>query len=189
MDMERGLRTGRWGGALIAIVVAAGVVGVGHPATADQGTTSAAAITRIKMVDTKRGPAFRGPSTVRKGSRLRIVNRSNPRTSGPHTFTLITGRDLPRTVGQKMRCGQLKGVCGDIAVAHELDPKTFVINKPNVDVGRPGWDKRFGKTGDSWYTEKKGEITGRTVSAPVGAVLRFFCVVHPFMQSKIKVVR
>jgi plastocyanin len=64
------------------------------------------------------------------------------------------------------------------------------IHKPKVDVGKTGWDKSFGKTGDSWFTgeKRKGTKNTRKVSAAVGTTLYFMCAVHPGMQGKIKVV-
>ncbi len=144
----------------------------------------------VKMDVKGKDLGFTGPKTVEAGQKLKIVNKTSPKKVGPHTFSLVKKKDLPTTNKQMKDCEKLKrGVCTNIAKAHKLDPATFTINKPDVDAGKKGWDKSFGKHGDSWYTQKKGEKTTRKVSAKPGKILYYFCAVHPFMVGKVKVVR
>ena len=63
------------------------------------------------------------------------------------------------------------------------------VNKPRVEVGRKGWDNAFGKTGDSQFIPAAGGHNTRRVSANAGKTIHYFCLVHPFMQGKIKVVK
>ena len=73
--------------------------------------------------------------------------------------------------------------------AHEVDSgRTFEVGQPNVENGSPGWDAPFDADtdGDSWYTETKDETTCRQVSTTEDH-LRYFCLVHPFMNGKVKV--
>lgn len=174
---------------MAAIACMAMVVGGVSAASAGDAPAKRVSVATIDMYQKGRDLGFSGPRRVSRGSELIIDNRTDPNNVGPHTFTLIRKRRLPTTRNQMKNCERNKGVCGKIAVAHEFDPKTFVVNKPDVDVGRLGWDRSFGKQGDSWYTETKGEQTSRIVSARPGTTLRYFCVVHPFMKGKIKVVK
>lgn len=176
----------------IALAAIGSVVMVGGGAAAassgDAQSRGAASAT-ITMYAKGRDLGFSGPRQISRGSALDVVNATDPKKVGPHTFTLIRKRRLPTTRNQAKNCERLKSVCGKIATAHELDPKTFTINKPDVDVGKLGWDRPFGAEGDTWYTETDGEQTSRVVSARPGTTLRYFCVVHPFMKGKIKVVK
>ncbi|MCB0876599.1 MAG: hypothetical protein R2718_07515 [Solirubrobacterales bacterium] len=177
------------GAAAAAVVVCAGAVAI--PASgADSSKPGHGGTAKIKMVVNDDGLVFTGPRKVERGQRLKVVNRTFPGKVGPHTFTLLRKNRLPDTKREMKQCENLKlALCENIAKAHEFDPSTFVVNKPNVEVGRKGWDKAFGRTGDSWYTEKAGEHNTRRVSANDGRTLYYFCVVHPFMQGKIKVVK
>jgi hypothetical protein len=141
----------------------------------------------ITAVSDGKNLAFQGDKTVSSGSKLTYVDATNPKKVGPHTFTLIKKGLIPESKSEMKACGQLQGVCGDIAKAHEIDLKTFEVAKPIVEVGEKGWDTSFGKIGDTFYEDKKGSTNSRTVSAEPGTTLHYFCVVHPFMKGKIKV--
>ena len=62
------------------------------------------------------------------------------------------------------------------------------MGRPVVDSGKTGWDKSFGKKGDSWFAEAKGDKHSRKVTAKVGTTLTYFCAIHPNMVGKIKVI-
>ena len=135
-------------------------------------------------------PYFTGPKTVAHGAKLKIVNDTAPKAIGPHTFSLVKAGLVPKGAKAQSKCAgenALTGLCLTIAKAHEVDLKTFKVSKPIVETGRTGWDTSFGKTGDSWYTETKGEKTSRIVTAKAGTTLTYFCAVHPNMVGKIKV--
>lgn len=186
--------------ALIAAGAAAGLVAAafagGAPAAAGGGATEAAAAaaapsTVSMRFDRRRGPHFTGSTTVTAGAPLRIRNLSDPEKIGPHTFTLVAANAVPRSQKAMKTCFTPGKLCMTVAIAHEFDEKTEKINRPLVEAGQPGWDKRFSRTvrkGDSWFTEKKGETFEQPVAARAGTVLRYFCAVHPEMQGKIKVV-
>lgn len=174
-------------GAAIAAVAAAGLVvggvSAGHAAGGKDGAT-------ITMKLMGKHAMFTGPKTVKKGAKLTIVNASDPKKIGPHTFTLVTKGNVPKTKQDMKDCMNFKSpVCQNVVAAHKANPKTGHVGKRNVNAGKKGWDKGFGKTGDSWFSDTKGEKTSRKVSAPVGTTLYYFCVVHPEMQGKIKVVK
>jgi hypothetical protein len=177
----------RAGGALMALSALV-LIGTGGGAAADEAAKRATA--KITMEKNGNRLFFDGPATVEKGDKLKVENLTNPRRVGPHTFSLVKKGALPTSKNQIKRCasGELP-VCLKVFKAHEVDFETFEVGKPDVENGKQGWDAAFGsrKAGDSWYTEKKGEKDTRKVSARSGKTLRFFCVVHPDMQGKIKV--
>lgn len=146
----------------------------------------------IKMVFKKgdKAPSFKGDESVEAGQKLEIVNTSNPKDIGPHTFTLVTRKDLPATKNQMKKCGKFQlEVCQRVLRVQRANPMTGEVKKPNVDKGKKGWDRRFGFTGDTWFTQEKGDSESRKVSAKAGTTLYYFCVVHPEMNGKIKVVK
>jgi len=123
--------------------------------------------------------------SVPSGGTLHIVN-SAP-SEGPHTFTVVQKKDLPRTGMQAFKCK----VCEKLAKAHGADPNSnappkypFLENgvgqatPPSVDV--PG---DSGITGQG----KKGEHIDLTVTAASGTKLYFMCLIHPWMQGEVDV--
>jgi hypothetical protein len=123
---------------------------------------------------------------VRPGGTLHIVNKAAD--EGPHTFTVVKKKDLPRTARQIFNCR----ICQQLGEAHGADPNSdappqhlFLENgvgqdtPPNVD--RPG---------DSAVTgPNDGDSLDLTVTAPAGKTLRFMCLIHPWMQGKVLVRR
>lgn len=142
----------------------------------------------------KSAPYFKADATVKSGSKLKIVNKSNPRDIGPHTFSLATKGAAKEVKTNKHKCGHLKlKVCKYVFKAHQVGgPPDFPVGKPNVDNGKKGWDQKFSDThrkGDTWFAGKKNATTSRKVIAKPGTTLYFFCLVHPEMVGKIKVVK
>jgi hypothetical protein len=122
---------------------------------------------------------------VRSGGTLHVVN--TVATEGPHTFTVVKKKDLPRTARQILNCK----ICNTLGAAHGADPNSdappkfnFLENgvgqntPPNVD--RPG---DSGVTGPG----QKGESIDLTVTAKKGSTLHFMCLIHPWMQAVVKV--
>lgn len=131
---------------------------------------------------------FDGPSSIDSGQELAIVNNTNPRQIGPHTFTLVEKSELPKSKQEIKDCEKFKAeFCLRILEAHKVNLKKETIGKPSVDVGKTGWDRSFGKKGDSWVAQTEGEEEDRVVSAKPGTKLFYFCLVHPVMQGKLKV--
>lgn len=169
--------------ALAAVIAATGVVGVAPPASAAEKT--------VKMVVNGEVPAFKAPKSVKRGDKLTVVNKSDPEAIGPHTLSLVKPSELP-SKKQWKKCGMppFAFICATIFEAHEVEvpengPPT--VGKHDVEVGKKGWDKSFGKTGDSWLTENEGDKTSRRVTAKAGSALTLFCAVHPNMVAKVKV--
>jgi hypothetical protein len=122
---------------------------------------------------------------VRSGGTLHVVN--TVASEGPHTFTVVRKKDLPRKASDIFNCD----ICNQLAGAHGADPSSdappqfqFLENgvgqntAPNVD--RPG---DSGVTGPG----QKGESIDLPVTAAKGKTLYFLCLIHPWMQAKVRV--
>jgi hypothetical protein len=172
--------------AAVAAIGATGVVSAG----AASGRAGSDQTATIDMVAKGKDLLFEGPRKVEAGSQLDIVNKTDPEQVGPHTFTLVEKDELPQTKDEIKQCEHVKSeFCANIVKKHKADPKTGEIGKPSLDYGKKGWDTEFGKKGDSWVTVEQDESQARKVSAKPGTTLYYFCLVHPFMQGKIKVVK
>jgi hypothetical protein len=135
---------------------------------------------------------FVAPETINNGEELTIVNKTNPKQVGPHTFALIDPSLFPKTAKERKTCFP-DGTCGTIA-------KWLGVNGPHDPVsinpskaGKPGWDTEGtnSKTGDAWFTGSKPgrSFTQRVnVDTSEGAVkIHFMCAIHPWMQGEITV--
>lgn len=172
-----------------AALAVAGAAGVASAGAAGGPAAGKAKVTTIRMIGkTEPKQRFAGPDTVAVGSRLRVVNETDPMKVGPHTFSLIRRALIPDSKKEGRECFE-KGVCGAIANAHKVDFQTGEVKKPIVDPGKPGWDKSFGERGDSWFTEQIGEEYSAEVTAEPGTKLTYFCAIHPWMVDRIEVVR
>jgi hypothetical protein len=122
---------------------------------------------------------------VRSGGTLHVVNTAAG--EGPHTFTVVRKKDLPRKASEIFNCD----ICNQLAGAHGADPSSdappqfqFLENgvgqntAPNVD-----------RAGDSGVTGpgQKGESIDLPVTAAKGKTLYFLCLIHPWMQAKVRV--
>ena len=144
----------------------------------------------ITMEFAKGKMKFAGPGSVTVGDQLEIVNNTNPKQLGPHTFTLVTKGSLPKTPKARQTCFAPKHICLAIAIWHGFNPKTERITKDLVKAGPAGWStagNATSKKGDSWFTEKKGETFSQEVTAEADSTLYYICAVHPFMQGKVDV--
>lgn len=145
----------------------------------------------ITFEATKKDLFFDGSKQVSSGGTLRLINNTNPKKVGPHTFSIVQRRLVPEGREEVKHCFDPGNVCRDIATAHKVNFETGEVGKPDVDRGAVGWDKAFSsKTfGDSFFTETRDERTMREVVAEPGTALHFICAVHPFMKGKIEVTR
>lgn len=152
----------------------------------DTGTTD-----QIKIELTKGKLKFVGPATVAYGDQLEIVNETNPKEVGPHTFSLVTKGSLPKTAKARKNCFTPKHICLAIAKWHGFNPKTEKISINPAKAGPEGWStmgNATGKKGDSWFTgETKGGHISQQVTAAPGTTLYFQCAIHPWMQGKVTV--
>jgi hypothetical protein len=123
---------------------------------------------------------------VRSGGTLHLVD--NKVAEGPHTFTVVRKKDLPRTAAEVM--GNCK-VCRKYEKAHGADPNTnappkFFFLENGVGSQAP---PKVDRVGDSALIGpgKKGESIDLRITAKKGTVLNFMCLIHPWMQAKVVV--
>jgi hypothetical protein len=120
---------------------------------------------------------------VKSGGTITITNKAD---DGPHTFSVVNKKDLPRTTKQINNCQ----ICQTIAQEHGADPNSdappthlFVENGVGQDappdIDRPG-DSAF-------VAPNRGASVTLTVTAKKGATLYFMCAIHPWMQAKVLV--
>ena len=133
---------------------------------------------------------FVAPETVTQGDELEVVNDTNPKQVGPHTFSLVTKGSLPKTGPARKSCFTPKHICLSIAKWHGFNPKTEEITVNPAKAGPEGWSTMgdTSKKGDSWFTGEKPKTSIiEQVTAEPGT-LYFMCAIHPWMQGKVKVV-
>lgn len=144
----------------------------------------------IKIV--KGALKFVAPATITEGDDLEIVNDTNPKQVGPHTFSLVTKGSLPKTPGARKNCFTPKHICLSIAKWQGLNKREEVTINP-AKAGVDGWSTMGSTTkkGDSWFTQKKGSSFTQQVTANDSLTepktLYFMCAVHPWMQGKVTV--
>jgi plastocyanin len=176
---------------VLAVSVAALALAIsGSVSTAATTPTGKTEVISIEL--TKGKLKFVGPETVVAGDQLEIVNDTNPKQVGPHTFSLATKGSLPKTRKAMQSCFSPKKICLAIAKWHGFNPKTERISKNLVKAGPAGWSTMgdaTGKTGDSWFTgeKKKGTHVSQEVTAEPGTTLYYICAVHPEMQGSVTV--
>lgn len=135
---------------------------------------------------------FVAPPTITEGDELEIVNDTNPRQIGPHTFALVTKGSQPKTPRARKNCFTPKHICLAIAKWHGFNKREEVTINP-AKAGPEGWSTMGSvkKKGDSWFTGlKKGasfsqQVTSNETTEP--QTLYFMCAVHPWMQGKVTV--
>lgn len=128
---------------------------------------------------------FVAPATVQQGDELNVINATDPKKVGPHTFSLVTQPTLPKTPKARRSCFAPKRICMSIARWHGFNPKTEKISINPVEAGPEGWGTlgNNSKDGDSWFTERKGASFSQQVTAEPGT-LYFICAIHPWMQGR-----
>jgi plastocyanin len=106
---------------------------------------------------------------------------------GPHTFSVVRKKDLPRTPKGINRCA----ICEKLGQAHGADPNSdappkFQFLENGVGQSTP---PNVNKPGDSgvFATGKKGEKISFKVTAKKGTDLYFMCLIHPWMQAEVQV--
>ncbi len=176
----------------VSLVLAAVATGAPYgPESPTTGATATAANTILMKAD-KKGLRFEGPKTIVAGEELTIVNKSNPKQVGPHTFSLVTESSLPKTPKTRQLCFTKGHICMAIAGWHGVKGNGPVKQNP-AKAGADGWDTAgsVSKKGDSWFTgEKPGTSIVQQVTADVSAgpnTLYYICAIHSFMQGKITV--
>jgi plastocyanin len=163
------------------------VCAVAVPAIASAATSSAKqTIVDKSKFKTNRyvqdGNRFQNDSvSVKSGGKLTITNKSGTE----HTISLVKKSDLPKSFKAMDACYAPDGVCTAITIAHGVDPNQPPEGPPPitlVNVGAEGFDA----PGDSQFIAPKSKVTD-TISAKKGKTLYAMCIIHPWMQFRIKV--
>lgn len=182
------LKKSRVGAPVLALAALLAVLVVPNLATAKAPPASTEAVTTIEIKMEGKKMDFFGPTTVHEGEELRIVDETNPKMVGPHTFSLVTKGSLPKTKKQRKECFTPGKICMGVAGWYGLKGEEAPKN-PIVEAGQEGWDTMgtVKKKGDSYFFGKKGASIEQTVTAKAGTTLYYMCAVHAFMQGSIKV--
>jgi plastocyanin len=173
---------------IVLVVAAAAAVMLASfaPGLASAAVTPTGVTDSVYIKDEKGALKFVAPATVHQGDELNIVNETDPKKVGPHTFSLVTQGSLPKTPSARKNCFTPKHICMSIAKWHGFNPKTEQITINPAKAGLPGWSTMGdnAKKGDSWFTgEKKGTSFSQQVTAEPGTIY-FMCAIHPWMQGK-----
>jgi hypothetical protein len=121
-----------------------------------------------------------------------VVNLTNPRQLGPHTFALVDPNTIPKTKHARKVCFTKHHICKAIAKwlgVHGNGPPTI---NPS-DAGGPGWDTsgNLTKKGDVWFTGNKPNtsiVQQLNVDTSAGPKTIYFqCAIHPWMHGSLEV--
>jgi hypothetical protein len=150
-------------------------------------TTSTTPTVYIK--DGKGGLRFVAPATVIAGQELRVLNTTNPKQVGPHTFSLVTESSIPKTPKARQICFTKGHICKAIAAWQGVKGNGNPTINP-AKAGAEGWDTEGSLTtkGDSWFTGAKPNASiVQQVTAAAGTTIHFMCAIHPWMHGSITV--
>ena len=138
-------------------------------------------------------PHFVAPNTIRNGDTLRIVNKTNAKAIGPHTFSMVARKEIPRTKPQRKKCFTPKHICFSVAIWHGVTGPNSPPTINPVKAGPDGWSTEgtLKRTGDSWFTGAKHNASFEqevNFDPSKGQKrLSFQCAIHPWMHDSIKV--
>lgn len=146
----------------------------------------------VYIKDGKQGLRFVAPKTIVNGEQLRVLNTTNPKKVGPHTFSLVEQSVIPKTAKERQLCFTPHHICKAIAGWHGVKGEGPPKENP-AEAGEEGWDTlgNLTKKGDSWFTGEKPKAT-ITQSVNEGALagpttIYFICAIHPWMHGQITV--
>ena len=171
----------------VAVAALATLVTVGSGiAAATRGSAPHVHAARTHLVKTVGGEIFKpnvsdtftmrfAPGDVKVHTGDTVVFDKVDMGSDPHSVSIVAPGDLPRRT-------EPCAACDRVEKAHFPHGQTQPP-LPVVNVGKPGLDR----AGDSivWMRGR----TSVTVSAHAGAVLHYFCALHPWMQGTITVIK
>lgn len=137
----------------------------------------------------KGGLRFVAPKTIVSGESLEVLNQTNAKQVGPHTFSLVGKGYVPKTPNARKLCFTPHHICKAIADWHGVKGEGPPTKNP-AEAGLEGWDTMgtLTKKGDSWFTGEKPKASiVQKVSAAAGTTIHFICAVHPWMHGSIEV--
>ena len=185
-------RTSALGATAALILFASFGSGLATGADGPAATGVAVVTSTVTMKADKKGIRFVSPKSVPAGSILRVVNASDPRKVGPHTFSLVTKSSLPKAPNARKLCFAKGHICRAIANWHGVKGNGPVKVNP-AEAGLEGWDTLGSGTekGDSWFTgNKKGTSFEQQVTVDVSDIptrIYYLCAIHPWMQGSTEV--
>lgn len=153
---------------------------------------SVASAATVYIKGGKKGLRFVAPKTVVDGEELEVVNQTNPKEVGPHTFSLVTKGSIPTTPKGRQLCFTPHHICKAIAGWHGVKGNGPPKENP-AEAGPEGWSTMgsLTKKGDSWFTGNKPEASFSQkvdVDTSAGASrIYFVCAIHPWMHGSINV--
>jgi hypothetical protein len=171
------------------IAIAAGLIAVFAIAPAMANAADLGPANTVYIKADKGGLHFEAPKTITSGAELEVLNQTNPKQVGPHTFSLVTKGSIPKTPKARQTCFTPNHICMSIAHWHGATANGPVKVNP-VEAGLEGWDTlgSLTKTGDSWFTGSKPNTSiVQKVTAAAGTTIYFMCAIHPWMHGSIKV--
>jgi plastocyanin len=124
--------------------------------------------------------------TVKSGGKV-VFELTAPQ-EGPHTLSIVRAKDEPKTGAQLNHCK----ICEKLGQAHGADPNSDAPPKfPYLENGvGQATPEKIDRPGDSGISgDKKGDKVTFTVTAKAGTTLHFMCLLHPWMQAQLKVVK
>jgi hypothetical protein len=173
-------------GVVIAVVVTASLVLAPSLASA---ATQLGPSNTVFIKAGKGGLHFEGPKTIIAGEELEVLNQTNPKQVGPHTFSLVTKGSIPKTAKARQICFTPNHICKAIADWHGVKGNGPPSKNP-AEAGEEGWDTlgSLSKEGDSWFTGSKPRASiVQKVTAAAGTTIYYMCAIHPWMHGSIKV--
>ena len=171
------------------IAIAVGLIAVFALAPAMASAAGLGPANTVFIKAGKGGLRFEAPKTIVAGEELEVLNQTNPKQVGPHTFSLVTKGSIPKTPKARQTCFTPKHICMSIAHWHGVTGNGPVKVNP-VEAGAEGWDTlgSLTKTGDSWFTGTKPKASiVQKVTAAAGTTIYFMCAIHPWMHGSIEV--
>jgi hypothetical protein len=173
--------------AVLSVSASALAAPYGPPASTPSGT-----VPTVIISEKGGGLHFEAPKTIVDGEELAVVNTTNPKKVGPHTFSLVTKGSIPTTAKGRQLCFTPHHICKAIAQWHGVKGNGPVKVNP-VEAGPEGWSTlgSLTKTGDSWFTgTKPGSSFEQKVDVDTTAGasrIYFMCAIHPWMHGTINV--
>ncbi|MFN8163602.1 MAG: hypothetical protein U0R26_07185 [Solirubrobacterales bacterium] len=177
--------------ALAVPAAAIALVALGSGAAgADTAAPPAGAKVDVVHIELVKGALkFVAPESVDQGDYLEVVNETNPKQVGPHTFSLVTKGSVPKTKAARQKCFTPNHICFAIAKWHGVKGEGPPSINP-AEAGPEGWSTmgNLHKKGDSWFTGEKPKASiVQQVSATAGQTIYFMCAIHPWMHGRIQV--
>ncbi len=171
-----------------ALCVSASALAAPYSPPSSTATTSVPTV----FISEKGGLHFEAPKTIVNGEELAVVNTTNPKKVGPHTFSLVTKGSIPTTAKGRQLCFTPNHICKAIAAWHGVKGNGPPKVNP-AEAGPEGWSTlgSLTKKGDSWFTGTKPGSSFEqkvNVDTTAGATrIYFMCAIHPWMHGTINV--